>query len=143
MQLAEVKKWIDANLKTIHSIDDVADAFSVAPETFRKDFLRVEGESPWQFIRVRKVERIKHLLVDTDWKCVSIAHEVGMREESATRLFREITGKTMDEFRRLHGDGKAAGRGGEGKCRDEAYPNSQPFQSTRMVNGILLIVSHA
>jgi transcriptional regulator GlxA family with amidase domain len=135
MEILEIKKWIEANLKRIHTVDDVANALNVSNETLRKDFRRVQGESPWQFIRVRKVKKMKHLLVHTHWKCVSIALEVGMREESAASIFREITGQTMDEFRRLYGNNKAKARAAGGvEGQNETYQNSQPKWSTVLVN---------
>jgi len=116
-RINDVQVWIDSNLARIRGAEDVAAQFKVSQETLRKKFACECGVTLWQYIRARKVERMKHLLVTTDLKCLAICSEIGVgREDCCSRMFRDVTGMTMDEYRRRNGN-HAATRSGGGKIR--------------------------
>lgn len=96
-----VKRWIEENLSTIRRVEDVARGLRMHPETLRKAFQRKNnGQSLWEYVLRRRLERMKHLLRTTDMKCLAICYEVGiMREDEGSRFFKRRTRMTMKQYR--------------------------------------------
>lgn len=75
------------------------------PETLRKAFVRAEGVSLSDYLRKKRVDVMKHLLVTTDLKCYAVCRQVGIkRADTGVKLFKRTTGMTMDEYRQSHGN---------------------------------------
>jgi AraC-like DNA-binding protein len=95
-----VKLWISRNLEKAKDIPAVAAAFDVSPETLRKTFQRIEGVSLSAFLRHEKIEAAKRRLEMTDDKCFEIIYDLKLgREDTFARLFKRVTGTTMQEYR--------------------------------------------
>lgn len=110
--LDDVMIWIDLHLDAIETITDIAAHFGVAEETLRKTFARAEGVPLSDYLRKKRVEVMKHLLETTDVKCYAICRQVGIkREDTGVKLFKRMTGMTMDQYRRLHGNSRKVRRG--------------------------------
>jgi YesN/AraC family two-component response regulator len=78
----------------------------------RKIVVRKEGVALSDYLRKKRVEVMKHLLETTDLKCYAICRQVGIkREDTGVKLFKRMTGMTMDHFRRLHGNSRKVRRG--------------------------------
>lgn len=106
----DVKVWIDLHLDAIETITDVAAHFGVAEGKLRKTFARAEGVPLSDYLRKKRVEVMKQLLGTTDLKCYAICRQVGIkREDTGVKLFKRITGMTMDQYRRLHGNRRKVG----------------------------------
>lgn len=95
----EVKKVINSHLAEVHRISDVASYVGIPVETLRKEFVRREKVNLSMYVASCRVDRMKMLLELTGEKCSAICFEVGLREDAGARLFRRMTGMTMQEFR--------------------------------------------
>lgn len=110
INIEEVKRCINDNLKDIKLIDDVADRLSISVETLRKEFLQKEKKSLHDYIEETRVERAKHMLVTTDSRCFEICFEVGYRrEDTGAKAFKQLTGLRMEDFRARYRNGKGEG----------------------------------
>jgi transcriptional regulator GlxA family with amidase domain len=105
IDLENIKTYIEKNIARIHTIEDIATPHKVSPETLKKEFLRREGIGISDFVAKTRVLKMKDLLVRTNDKCLVICLRIGCREDVGGRLFKRITGMTMEEFRRRHRDG--------------------------------------
>ncbi len=101
--LSHIISYVRRNLKTVHTIGDVAEHFHVSPETLRRVFKRGTGQSLSSFILHEKIRVMKRKLAMTNERCFEIIYELGFRrEDSGARTFRKMTGMTMGQYRREH-----------------------------------------
>jgi|WetSurMetagenome_2_1015567.scaffolds.fasta_scaffold185390_2 transcriptional regulator GlxA family with amidase domain len=127
IQTVVVKRWIQENLRTIRTIDDIAAVFGVSPETLRKSFVRDERTSLSDFVITERVERAKDLLVSTRLRCFEIAFDAGFsREDVGARAFRRLTGETMEHFRSTHASGMPPHTGFGGSQSDQTVRKPSP-----------------
>ena len=107
---SKVKKLIQENLKQIHTVRDLAERLRVSPETLRKDFSRKERVALSRYVIHAKIEEMKRRLATTDDRCFEICYDVGFqREDTGAKVFKRLTGRSMEEFRTRCGNGKRRG----------------------------------
>jgi AraC-like DNA-binding protein len=94
-----VKAYVAGHLPSIHSIHDVARELGVSAQTLRKDFMRRERISLHDYITEQRIGRMQELLRNTDLSCMAVCLELGCREDTGARLFKQHTGVTMSQFR--------------------------------------------
>lgn len=81
---------------------------NISAETLRKEFLRSERKNLGRFIKETRVYKAKQLLQSTSLRCFEICFETGFkREDTGARVFKRVTGITMEEFRANHANGRA------------------------------------
>ena len=69
---------------------------------FARAFKQTAGVPPHRFVLQSRVERVKHLLVETELPVAQIAVAAGFADQShCARWFREIVGITPSRFRWL------------------------------------------
>lgn len=82
------------------TVADLAAAAGLSRAHFTREFRRVFGESPHQYLLTRRLERAAALLRDTDWSVTRICHSVGWTSVgSFTTSFRRVHGMSPSEYR--------------------------------------------
>ena len=100
---AQVKRYVAAHLREIRGREDVAAALGLPLEPLRRAFLKQEGITLAEHIRLARVERAKRLLRETDLRCKEVCEAVGFgRVDDGERTFREAAGLTMRAYRERH-----------------------------------------
>jgi AraC-like DNA-binding protein len=83
----------------------------VSPRHFSRSFRRVFGETPYQYLLSRRLERARHLLRTTEMSVAEICLEVGFTSVgSFTTTFRRHVGISPTTFRQAHGGPSPADR---------------------------------
>ncbi len=85
------------------SVDDVATAVNMSRSTLDRRFARHTGKTVKAEITRVRVERIKQLLVDTDYSLPTIANMVGFSHvEYMSTMFKQHTDETPGQYRHLY-----------------------------------------
>lgn len=101
-----IKEFIRTNLKDVRGVEDMADKFSLSPETLRKEFLRKEKKSLRVFLEKARIDKMKKLLETSDIRCFEVCFEAGFRrEDSGAKTFKRKVGMTMDAYRAMSRNG--------------------------------------
>jgi len=76
---------------------------NVSPRHFSRSFRRVFGETPYQYLLSRRLERARHLLRTTDDSVAEICLAVGFKSVgSFTTTFTRQVGVSPTTYRRAH-----------------------------------------
>jgi AraC-like DNA-binding protein len=102
MDITLVKSFVETNLGNVHKTQHVADQLSCPLDKLKKSFYRSEKLTLSRFIRESRIERMKAQLAQSDCLCKVICIDLGIREDVGARLFKNATGMTMEEFRKLY-----------------------------------------
>lgn len=94
-----IKTFVDLNLRQIRSVHSIANRLGIPYDTLRKGFLRNENVPLAEYIAERKVVVMKEHLTVTDAPCYVICFEAGLREDTGAKVFKRVTGLTMQEYR--------------------------------------------
>jgi transcriptional regulator GlxA family with amidase domain len=99
---ARVREYILTHLAENISNRVLAELAGSSVFHFARAFRRSAGMSPHRFVLLSRVERVKHLLVETGLPLSQIAIRAGFTDQShCTRRFRELVGITPSRFRWL------------------------------------------
>jgi AraC-like DNA-binding protein len=92
---------IESSLARRVSLDDLAEAVSLHPSYFSNEFARRMGVPPMEYLRLRRVELAKRLLLDSGRKLEDIASETGFADAfHLSRTFKRIVGLSPSEYRK-------------------------------------------
>ena len=84
---------------------------NVSPRHFSRSFRRVFGETPYQYLLSRRLERARHLLRTTDMTVAEVCLEVGFTSVgSFTTTFKRQVGVSPTTFREAYGGPSEADR---------------------------------
>jgi transcriptional regulator GlxA family with amidase domain len=84
-------------------VEALARAAHVSPRHFARSFRRTFGETPYQYLLSRRLERARHLLRTTDLSVAEVCLAVGFTSVgSFTTTFRRHVGLSPTEYRRRH-----------------------------------------
>jgi transcriptional regulator GlxA family with amidase domain len=84
-------------------LEALARAANVSPRHFTRSFRRAFGETPYQYLLTRRLERARHLLRTTDRSVAQVCLDVGFTSVgSFTTTFRRRVGVTPTEYRRAN-----------------------------------------
>jgi AraC family transcriptional regulator len=101
--LQRVRDYVLAHLADDLTNGVLARLAGLSPFHFPRAFKQSTGVSPQRFVRESRVERVKHLLVETDLPIAQIALAAGFADQShCSRRFHEIAGATPSRFRWLN-----------------------------------------
>jgi len=100
-RLQRVLEFVEANLETDISVDDLASVALVSKFHFSRAFRRATGQTPHHFVRARRLEKAKELLVKRDLTLAGIALICNFSsQESFTKVFSRTVGLPLGEYRR-------------------------------------------
>jgi AraC-like DNA-binding protein len=98
--LADVRAFIDRHYAQTLSVARLAGRAGLSPFHFIRRFRTAFGATPHQYLRARRLDRARELLVTTPWPVTEICHAVGFRSLGTfSSLFRQATGETPGEYR--------------------------------------------
>jgi AraC-like DNA-binding protein len=101
--LLRAKDLIDARYRDPLDVPTLAAAAHLSPAHFTREFRRVFGETPHQYLLTRRLERAASMLRNTDHSVADICFEVGLASVgSFTTSFRRVYGMTPTEYRAAH-----------------------------------------
>jgi AraC family transcriptional regulator len=101
-QLLQVLDYIDAHLHQEIKLTDLATLVSMSEFHFSRQFKRVLGTTPYQYLLQQRIERAKQLLRNSDRSIAAIALVCGFNSHShLSKQFRQLTGITPKAYR-LH-----------------------------------------
>ena len=101
--LLRAKDLIDARYRDPLDVETLAAAAHLSPAHFSREFRRVFGETPHQYLLTRRLERAAEMLRNTDHAVSDICFDVGLASVgSFTTSFRRAYGMTPTEYRALH-----------------------------------------
>ena len=99
--LLRAKDLADTRYAEPLAVADLARAAGLSSAHFSREFSRVFGESPYQYLLTRRLERAAALLRNTDWSITDVCFAVGLQSVgSFTTSFRRVLGSTPGEYRR-------------------------------------------
>ena len=100
IDLTYVELYIEKHLPDISDAEMVAEELGYSYHTLRQSFRNQKQKTLGQYISIRRVERAKMLLYQTQMTCYQICDAVGWSgENSGARVFKRFTGMTMGEYR--------------------------------------------
>jgi AraC-like DNA-binding protein len=101
--LLRAKDLMDARYRDPLDVASVARAAHLSPAHFSREFRRVFGEAPHQYLLTRRLERAAALLRSTDWSVADICLAVGLRSVgSFTTSFGRAFGTSPTAYRAAH-----------------------------------------
>jgi AraC-like DNA-binding protein len=101
--LLRAKDLADARYHEPLDVSDLARAAHLSQAHFSREFRKVFGVSPHQYLLTRRLERAAALLRHTDWTVADICLAVGLRSVgSFTTSFRRAYDLTPTEYRAAH-----------------------------------------
>lgn len=99
-RISNAINYIRDNLNNRIEISQLADMACMSKDHFTRMFRKETGETPNQYIILRKMEKAELLIVTTDMSVKSIANALGYDDSSYfNRLFRKQTGITPQQYR--------------------------------------------
>lgn len=101
IDIEQVKAYIDENLNQLRKSQQVAAHLHYPVECLKRSFLKTECLSLSNYIRATKIARMKDQLQNSEMPCKVICLDLGLREDVGARLFKNVTGMTMESYRRL------------------------------------------
>jgi AraC family transcriptional activator FtrA len=98
--IALLLDWIDRNLDRSLGLEDLAQQAAMSKRTLTRRFKERTGMTPLRFLNLRRIDRARGLLEDSDWTIEKIAHSVGFASGQILRLhFRRVVGTTPQRYR--------------------------------------------
>jgi AraC family transcriptional regulator len=99
--LRRVRDLVEVELHRDLALDDLAAAAGLSRAHFARAFRATTGQTPYGYLRSRRVERARLLLHGTDLTAAAIAARTGFSSPSHLgRVFRSLTGVTPGAYRR-------------------------------------------
>lgn len=100
-KLKRVIEFIEANLAESIGLDDLAQAAGLSANHFLRVFKLATGETPYHFLRARRLERARQLLADNAMPLAELALECGFANQAHfTAAFSREIGISPGRYRR-------------------------------------------
>lgn len=100
-KLRRVIDFIEANLQESIGLDDLARAAGLSANHFLRVFKLATGETPYHFLRARRLERARQLLTDNTMPLAELALECGFANQAHfTAAFSREIGISPGRYRR-------------------------------------------
>lgn len=98
---SDIFRFIDENLSSDLSLEDMADFSQQSISVFSKKFKEKTKMTPVQYLNTRRVEKVKEYLKKREYTLGEIAEIAGFSSENyMVRVFKKVTGKTITSYRR-------------------------------------------
>jgi AraC family transcriptional regulator len=123
-QLKRVLEFIEANIPQSVHIRELAALVNLSAPRFAILFRRGTGESPFAYVRRRRIERAQEMMRLSDEPLAQIALACGLADQAhLTKLFRRLVGNTPAAWRReQRGDDAPSARSRRAACVARAKP---------------------
>lgn len=128
----KARDLVDARYFEPLTVADLAAAAALSPAYFSREFKRLYGESPHEYLLTRRLERAAALLRTTNRTVTEIAFSVGLTSlGSFTTSFRRIYGRSPKAYRESFPPAEAHVR--IPRCVIQAYarPQNRPYRTFR------------
>lgn len=100
-KLRRVIEFIEANLQESIGLDDLARAAGLSANHFLRVFKLATGETPYHFLRARRLERARQLLAEDAMPLAELALECGFANQAHfTAAFSRAVGISPGRYRR-------------------------------------------
>lgn len=100
-KLKRVIEFIEANLNESIGLDDLAEAAGLSANHFLRVFKLATGETPYHFLRARRLERARQLLIENSMPLAELALECGFANQAHfTAAFSRELGISPGRYRR-------------------------------------------
>ena len=101
--ILEIREYLDENLYTAHSIQELCRRFNINREKLQTGFHEVLQSTVHAYIVRQRVDRAAQRLLTTDDSVKAIALDSGYKKQrSFNKTFKAIYNLTPASFRRLH-----------------------------------------
>jgi AraC family transcriptional regulator, transcriptional activator FtrA len=102
--LSPLLAWLLDNLKTEHSVADLASRANMSERTFARRFVAETGTTPNKWLTMQRVLHARQLLEDTSMSVEEVADESGFGSAALLRHhFNKIVGVPPKDYRRTFG----------------------------------------
>ena len=92
--------FINANLDKPITLSKIAEVSCLTPTYFSAVFKKYNGISPWDYIKIKRIERAVELLKSTNLTKLEIAERCGFNSPSNFyKIFSAVTGKKPGDYR--------------------------------------------
>ncbi|HIK17741.1 MAG TPA: helix-turn-helix transcriptional regulator [Leptolyngbyaceae cyanobacterium M33_DOE_097] len=99
-QVRYVMAFIEDHLEQDLNLNEMANLVQLSPHYFASLFKQTVGQSPYQYVLQRRIERSKQLLKQPDLTIAQVAQLVGFQNQSHfTTAFRRVVGCTPKTYR--------------------------------------------
>lgn len=106
-QKQRLKEYIQSHLRLRIQMPELTSIARLSTSHFARAFKKSFGAAPFAYIAQARIERAKHLMLETDLALSQIALECGMCDQSHfTRVFSRLVGKSPNNWRRAHVSGE-------------------------------------
>ncbi len=93
-------QFINSNLSKKFTLEELAELSCFSRTYFSALFKELNGISPWEYINIKRIEKAKMMLSETNDTILYIANECGFGNLSNfNRIFKKITGKKPSDYR--------------------------------------------
>ncbi|KZB56358.1 helix-turn-helix domain-containing protein [Thalassospira xiamenensis] len=100
MREKNIKTYIEQHLTENIRLADLAQRVNLSTDYFRKAFKQSFGKSPWRYIRERRINIAKEMLITSDQSITEIALNLQFSSHAHfTDTFHQITGIAPSKFR--------------------------------------------
>ncbi|WP_337270422.1 AraC family transcriptional regulator [Oryzifoliimicrobium ureilyticus] len=101
-QINRVRKYIEDNLSTAISLDELAELVRLSTSYFSAAFKVSFAMSPHNYIVSRRIEHAKYRMTNSNDSLSEIALDCGLSDQAhLSRIFRRATGTTPSAWRRF------------------------------------------
>jgi AraC-like DNA-binding protein len=130
--LLRAKDLVDARYHDPLDVPDLARAAHLSTAHFSREFRRAFGETPYQYLLTRRLERAAELLRNTDYSVAEICLAVGLTSVgSFTTSFGRAFGLSPTAYRAAHPPASTRIRIPTCMLRAWARPQSSSFREDR------------
>jgi AraC family transcriptional regulator len=99
-KLKRVQDYVENHLSESIRVDQLAAEVHMSPFHFARMFKKATGQPPHLYVVMRRVERAKALLGDSEIELIQLAAQIGFRTQGHfTGVFRRYTGYTPGAYR--------------------------------------------
>ncbi|WP_309495902.1 AraC family transcriptional regulator [Mechercharimyces sp. CAU 1602] len=96
-----MSQWIQTHFSKPITLELLAQQYHTSPSHLQRLFKRIQGRSPLEEVRFRRIEKAKELLTHTDLSVTDIGLEVGYTHTSYfITTFKRATGLTPTFYRK-------------------------------------------
>ena len=100
MQIEKVREFVDGNLSRPLTVRRLGRGCGRSEFHFIRAFRAATGQTPHQYVRSRRIDRARELLVTTPLPVTEICEAVGFKSlGSFSTVFRRLTGESPSAYR--------------------------------------------